>query len=345
MIEGLDRFLEDTPHPGRAEVRAALQEVMLDVPSARLGRVQCLKRNVYRVEVEGEGVTRSVVVKRLSPDVATRNHLAITRWLPALGLARIAPRLLAVAAARNGSCIWHLYEDLGDWGLNPHHTNPDRIAAAIALIARLHTGSAGHPVLMEARQRGGDRGIHYFVANVQDAILGLETLRAPAVCVSAEQTVLRDRLLKRLTRLLAESRPRAQALEELGGPDVLLHGDLWTVNAFVQPVDGGMLARLIDWDHVGVGPLTYDLSTFLYRYPAPERWWILDHYQLAIARSGWRLPATHHLNQLFDTAESARYASRVIWPCLALLREHAEWGFAELAEIDRWFEDQQPVMQ
>jgi len=41
---------------------------------------------------------------------------------------------------------------------------------------------------------------------------------------------------------------------------------------------------------------------------------------------------------LFDTAEQARYANRVIWPALALVQDHAAWGFPELAEVERWFD-------
>ncbi len=54
-------------------------------------------------------------------------------------------------------------------------------------------------------------------------------------------------------------------------------------------------------------------------------------------RLGCRLAPTEQLHVLFDTAERARYANRVIWPALALVRERAAWGFPELAEVERWF--------
>jgi hypothetical protein len=59
---------------------------------------------------------------------------------------------------------------------------------------------------------------------------------------------------------------------------------------------------------------------------------------------GWRLPSARDLNLLFDTAECARFANRAIWPAIALLRERAEWGFEELAEVERWFEMLEPVL-
>ena len=59
---------------------------------------------------------------------------------------------------------------------------------------------------------------------------------------------------------------------------------------------------------------------------------------MAVAGGGWRLASTSELEVLFDTAEQARYANRVIWPALALVQDHAAWGFPELAEVERWFE-------
>src|SRR2546428_622543 len=78
------------------------------------------------------------------------------------------------------------------------------------------------------------------------------------------------------------------------------------------------------------------------------RWraWILERYREAVAPAGWRLAAVPELTDLFDTAERGRYANRIIWPALALLRERAAWGFPELAEVERWFRalDQSPVL-
>ena len=60
-------------------------------------------------------------------------------------------------------------------------------------------------------------------------------------------------------------------MEEHGGPELMLHGDLWTTNTFVQSTAEGPVARLIDWEHAAVGPASYDLSTFLYRFAAADR--------------------------------------------------------------------------
>jgi len=114
---------------------------------------------------------------------------------------------------------------------------------------------------------------------------------------------------------------------------------------FVIPSANGLRARLIDWDHAAVGPASYDLSTFLLRFPSQHRLWVLDLYRQAVADAGWRLPGERELNLLFETHEYARIANRIIWPAIALVMDGAEWGAEALAEIDGWFEQFEPVLQ
>jgi hypothetical protein len=59
---------------------------------------------------------------------------------------------------------------------------------------------------------------------------------------------------------------------------------------------------------------------------------------------GWQLPGLAELNFLFETAEYARFANRVIWPAIALLMDKADWAFEVLSEIDQWFEQFEPVL-
>jgi len=68
-------------------------------------------------------------------------------------------------------------------------------------------------------------------------------------------------------------------------------------------------------------------------------------YREAVSWAGWRLPAARELNLLFETAEYARFASRVIWPAIAIARDGAGWGFDALAEVEQWFEEMQPVLR
>jgi hypothetical protein len=340
MMENLHELLEGTHQPGLNELRQSLDELFGARGACRVLAQQRLCSRVYRVRLrmDGGGVC-SVVIKRLDPLVAQRNQFVMKQWLPAIGLAESAPALLAVAAERHGLCVWHVYEDLGDCGLDANAPDRERIKTVVSLIAKIHTRFAGHPLLPECRMHGGDLGLPFFTANVRDAIRGLESLGAPAIDLTPAQVAVRESLLARLYRLLDEEPKRALALLEAGGPETLLHGDLWTTNMFVTDTAHGLEARLIDWDHAGVGPVSYDLSTLLLRFPADDRPWILDLYRAAVAQSGWRLPDVDKLNLLFETAECARIANRVIWPAAALLREHAEWGFDALAETAQWFDE------
>jgi hypothetical protein len=94
---------------------------------------------------------------------------------------------------------------------------------------------------------------------------------------------------------------------------------------------------------VGVGPVAYDLSTFLYRLAPEHRPWILKLYREAAARRGWQLPDDSTLNTLFETGECARYACNLGDAALAASREEW-WGFPMMEEIERWFADLEPVL-
>jgi len=142
-------------------------------------------------------------------------------------------------------------------------------------------------------------------------------------------------LLRRMYPLLADMPRRAEVLSEAGGPDTLLHGDLWRDNVFVTLSSEAARVQLIDWDHAGVGPLAYDLSTFLLRFPPAERRWILDRYREKLSGADLRLPSERELNVLFETAEYSRFANRVSWAAMAWLHEGA---------IERWFDDWRPTL-
>jgi hypothetical protein len=345
MIEGLDDLLEGNGQLGLPELRNLLQDLLAEPGAAgQLIDQHRLKPCVYRLRFEINGHVRSLVVKRLDPDIAQRNRLVAKRWLPAVGLSQSGPTLLGTAAERSGQCVWHVYEDLGDWTLDASNPGPSQVKAAVELIAQIHIRFAGHALLGECRLWGGDLGIHFYTASVRDAINALQALRPPAVELYSGRLVLRERLLERMHKLLDEQSYRAQAMAELGGPETLLHGDLWRENVFVSPTRNGLQVRLIDWDHAAVGPISYDLSTFLLRFPTHDRHWILACYQDAVCHLNWRLPASSDLNLLFDTAECARLANTIIWPAIAVLESQAAWAFDQLAAIEEWFEMLEPVL-
>jgi Phosphotransferase enzyme family len=301
-----------------------------------------LKKSVHRLRFEAQGGPVSVVVKRLPFRIARANQLVAERWLPAAGLEWACPALRGVVHEPAGSEVWHIYEDLGGGGLDGRPPVPERVVPVVELIVDLHTSFADHALLPECQEFGAELGMRFFTVEVARSVSLLESIGSPDP-PPREQLELRDRLLGRVERLHCERHERALLLETFGGPDTLLHGDLWPTNTLVVEGGDGLQARLVDWDHVGVGPVAYDLSTFLYRFPSEYRPWILRNYREAAALRGWRLPDDSTLNLLFETAEYARYAC-----CLAEAAHAASrgepWGFEQLAEIDTWFASLAPAL-
>ena len=341
---GLLAALEAWREPGAAEVCDLVQRVLNGTAtSARTLDLERLKGGVYRLRIGGDPL-RSVVLKRLQPAIAQTDRLVAERWLPALGLADRAPRLLAGAGQRDGFWVWHAYEDIGDEAIDLGRA-PSRLAAAITLIADLHARAARHPLIPEVRWRARDHGAHYFMSCLRDAIAALEALALLSRDVPPEFVDARRRLLERLYCLRDDVPRRVRVMEEAGGPDTLLHGDLWPKNVFVTDSGNGVRAQLIDWDHVGAGPFSYDLSTFLYRSSAEERPLILQHYRDAMRSAGWQLPGVEELSLLCHTAESSRYVHCLLFAAMALLHDGADWAVSALVDWDRWFDDVQPLFQ
>ena len=343
MIEGLNQVLERYGQPGLSELRELLQSLLggRDV-EGRLIEEQTLQpraSRVFRLRFGINGKTRQVIVKRLKPEIGRRSELVEQRWLPRVGMSDNGPALLGSVAEPGGNCVWHVYDDLGPFELLTNPLDRDSVSAAIKLVAQLHMQFARHPLLGEVRLHGCDLGIHFYAASVRDATYALEACQP-----SHEQTSLHERLLERLSKLRQELAQRSHALDAWGGPETLLHGDLWHINIFVIPAAPGLHVRLIDWDHASVGPASYDLSTFLLRLPPQERSWVLELYRVEASRAGWRLPTARMLNVLFETAEYARLANRIIWPAIALVEDRAPWAWEALAEVDQWFEDLGPVL-
>jgi hypothetical protein len=303
-----------------------------------------MKSGVYRLRCAVGETTRSFVAKRHDPDIGRRNELVARRWLPAVGLGASGPPLLAVAAEPDATAVWHLYEDLGDCGLDAAEADLSRVAPAVRTIARIHTRFAGHALIPEVRIWGGDLGSYFYTASVRDAVTALESLALRRRALVPERMALCDRLLIRLAGLRDEQPARAEALRCHGGDETLVHGDLWPMNVMVYADEAAPCVRLIDWDHAAVGPVSYDLSTFVRRFPHRDRLAILHLYEEAIADAGWRLPAHKDLNFLFETHELGRIANRVIWPALAAYEQDADWAYAELEEVERWFEQLVPIL-
>jgi hypothetical protein len=342
-VEGLTQLTASTNLSLGVSALGKLLSVLLGADSQELEHMAALRAlkppHVYRVELApGEAPWRSVVVRRYdSTVVAYRTRRAAERWLPALGLGDGCANLLGMAGDTRSDVVWHVYEDVGDETVAARRS-PDRVAATVELVARLHTRAAGHAILPDVRRYCPDYGIGFFTANLHDAVAALEAVEASGIEPSEAHAGVAARLQSRLRGLLADVNRRADVFAEAAGPETLLHGDLWTTNAVIVPTPAGLRACLIDWDHVGVGPLGYDLSTLLFRFPRGERAGVLAAYRHAVERAGWSLPPAAQLNLICETAELARYANSLIWPAQSLVHDQLVRRFAELAEIERWFE-------
>ena len=324
------------------QLQTCLQEA-LDGQSVRLTGQEQLKANVHRLGVVIDGRERSLIVKWSDPVVARRSRLVACRWLPAVGLGDLGPPLLTVAAERNGDGAWQIYEDLPGKPLSTEQPVAGEVEAVLGAIARVHTSFAEHPLLRECRLWGGDRGIHFYSANVHDAVIALHSLdldRGDANAIAA-----RDALLERMHLLEQEEPERAQALGSVGGPDTLLHGDLWPTNAIVQLRGDGFSVRLIDWDEVAAGPSWYDVSTLLLRFDPSHRRWILDTYRRAVDRlADWPIPGDRDLNLIFETCAYARLASLLVWSVAAAADGDSGWLPERLAAMVEWLDAVRPVL-
>jgi hypothetical protein len=327
----------------------ALRSLLRDLMGAGARIVGCRRfgPRVRRVYFERMNAHRSIIVKQLDPVVAQRTRSLAERWLPAVGLSALGPGLLGCAAESGGGRAWQVYRDFGHAGLDRDPNDRRRVRAAVRAIAGLHLRFADHPLLAECRLGGGDLGPAFYGGSVRDALRALEALGSGSVALSEAPARAREALLGQLQRLLDEEDERVRELRAEGGPETLVHGDLWPQNVFVLESDHHLPVRLIDWDHVGVAGFSYDLSTLLLRFPRAQRWDILADYEETMAREGWQLPNVDTLNRLFDTAERARIASQIAWPTLALLRRDTalrDWAQGNLVDVSRWFEELAPVL-
>jgi len=334
MIEGLDLLLADQGQPGVLTLGNRLNEFISENHgSGQLIMQERIKSQVYRLHFELEDHLLTLILKCLEGRIAHRNELVSRRWLPAVGLAKAGPPLLTTAGTPDGQFVWHIYSDLGSNSLAEDLDSKQKVEATVRFIAEFHKKFIDHPYMAEFRLFGGDLGAHFVESNLRDAILTLETITKDQETKESNWTVA-GRLLERVSAIMGGLPSRLKIMKELSGPETLLHGDLWPSNMFVLP-DGQI--RLIDWDRAAAGPIAYDLSTFILRFPPKQRSELMELYREAAHPTGWEIPAYKDLNLIFETFEYARYACQMIWPAIALWESGSAWALEQLEEIERWF--------
>ncbi len=292
-----------------------------------------LRRGVHRLELAG-AIRPSVVVKRIRNWKSRLELLLTDRWLPDARLDGLGPPRLAALAEPDGRYVWHVYEDMGPWGMDRPDADGGAIEAAMQRVADLHAGFARHAMLPEPRFAAGDLGAYFYSRSVRDAVRSVTQLGPPALDLSADEWRIRDDALEHLHRLLDEEQERVQMIEHDAGPETLLHGDLTTANVFVLPTNGRQTVRLIDWDHTGIGPAAFDLSTHVSYYAPDQRRRVLDHYTGAMAERGFPFGEHVDWNHLLATFEAGRLANQIIWVAICILQRDG-WTFDDLASWSR----------
>jgi Phosphotransferase enzyme family len=328
---------------GGVHLQTCLREALGGRSVSILARER-LKTNVLRLRVEVDGAERPLIVKWSDPVVAHRTGLLARRWLPAVGLEDCGPPLVAVVAAPGGDGAWQVYDDLFGRPLSTDQPVEAEVEAAVEAIARVHTAFAEHALLPEFRVLGGNRGADFYSANVRDGIRALRSLdfdRHRPGAITA-----RDALLERMSDLAQEESERVDLLASVGGPETLLHGDLWPTNAIVLSNGDGVRVRLIDWDEAAAGPSWFDVSTLLLRFDPSHRLWILDAYRRAVDRlADWDIPGDRDLNVIFETSAFARLASLLVWSVAAAADGDSDWLPERLAAMVEWLDAVKPVLR
>ena len=305
----------------------ALEAMSVDHPSeVRVLSATLLGEGVHRLVLHG-ATCASLVVKRLRAERAQLEHRVTDRWLPAVGLHGLGPPRRATIGEAEGEFVWHVYDDIGPWGLDRQDVDLTSVALAMDRLADLHALFAGHPLLAETRFAAGDLGTYFYVNSVRDAARCVGLLRPTQVRMSAQDERVRNDVLALLSELIDDER-RVHLLLAQAGPETLVHGDLTRANVFVLP--GEPQVCLIDWDHVGVAPAAFDISTHLAHYPLDQRGLVLERYLGAMEERGLPYPHDVDWDLLVGTFEAGRLANQLIWMALGIIEGNG-WTFRELA--------------
>jgi hypothetical protein len=323
--------------PGDLELLAgSLRSLSGSGDPVRVVSTTVLGAGVHRIEL-GRADRPSVVVKRLRSSRARLEQRVTDRWLPGVGLDGLGPPRLSTVAEPDGAHVWHVYDDLGARGLDRPDVGAGTVDLAMCRLADLHARFAGHLLLPEARFAAGDLGVYFYTRSVRDALATVDRMRPPRLVPSPEDAATRDGVLARLQTLRDDEPARVQLLEERAGPETLVHGDLTRENVFV--LDGTV--RLIDWDHAGVGPAAFDLSTLVAHYQPAQRPLVIDRYTAAMAERGFPFRDDVDWDLLVRTFEAGRLANQLIWLATAVLEgtektfdRLGEWGEALAAVVD-----------
>jgi len=348
MIDRLETFLEGEDRAGMRELQALVCEALggREVTGRFVDQERLARTGVFRAQFEVEGRLRSLVVKQLPIHRSERERYVTRHWLGSVGLAPHAPPLIGIAVGRDGETAWHVYEDLGRHELAATLVDRRAVGAAVEVIAQVHVRFALHPLLAEVRLVGCDLGVPFVEASLRDAFRNItHMLTIPTLTARAREVAMQ--LREKLEILASEQSERSRRLALRGGPETLLHGDLWPINILMVPRADGFAVRLIDWERCGVGPVVYDLSAFLRQFPEHQRAEVLETYRRSVPAE-WTIPEPSDFNEMCETMELARFANSITWRAMAVGRAQPgappSWAITDLEEIVTWFETLRPML-
>lgn len=173
--------------------------------------------------------------------------------------ARLPPGLAAppetVVLDQDGG-EWIVMRDIGEVLGNPW--TPEATATAAARLALLHAPVAADPGLLDLPwlERAGHDAYAHHVPSGHDNLDALATDSRLADLFTPAQ-------VRALHRWLDAAEVLADRAARL--PSTLVHGDFHARNA---GLNAAQTLVLIDWEHVGVGPVGFDLATFVSMYQA-----------------------------------------------------------------------------
>lgn len=320
--------------PSRGWFTAALRRALRD-GRVEVADCQALSAGVYRLALTA-GQPDAVVVKRLDPGAAHRCRLLTHEWLPAAGLAQACPPMLAILG--DGQRAWTVHAWLPGRPLDAC-LDRERVRELADLAAAVHIRLAGYPLISHLRHHCRYLGGDVLAGQLEDARQALHAIgqELPAPVPTGLARVVAD-LGERVHGGLRQAPELRALLREVGGPDTLLHADLWPKNA----VAGTGWLRLVDWDRMGVGPALYDLSTLLFRLPTGYRRPALERYLGHLSGAGWPRPTGGEVAGLSRAIERARLASLISWRAQDLRPapgEGARWAGEQLRLIGQWWDE------
>lgn len=219
---------------------------------------------------------------------------ALPAWLPT-GLATPSATVLL----GDDGWEWIVMRDIGPVLGNPW--TPEAAATAAARLALLHAPACADPGLLDLPwlERAGHHAYAHHIPSGHD---NLDALPA--------DPRLADLFTPAQVRALHRCLDAAEALTDRAArlPSSLVHGDFTPRNA---GLDAAQTLVLIDWEHVGVGPIGFDLATFVSMHRAFGGLGTLD--ERALLKTYGRVLAGETGTDLSDQAAAGFAIAHLTW--------------------------------